>query len=107
MKEKSIILTMTLCLIISFCLGCQEGNMADNSSKSKAPSNGQRALDNSFSVSENTARRIGISDGEIVILDQTSPGLFHGHVRTWNNLRQEMKNILIDANLVTSRGKIK
>lgn len=75
--------------------------------KSKAPCNGQRALDNSISLGKNTSRRIGISDGEIVILDQTSPGLFHGHVRSWNDLTQIMKNVLTEANLVTSRGKIK
>lgn len=78
-----------------------------NSIKSKAPRNGQKALDNSISLGENTSRRIAISDGEIVILDQTSPRLFHGHVRTWQELTQTMKNVLTDANLVTLKGKIK
>ena len=79
----------------------------NNSIKSKAPANGQRALDNSVSVGKNTSRRIGISDGEIVILDQTSPRLFHGHVRIWQDLTQEMKNALVNAGLTTLKGKIK
>jgi hypothetical protein len=64
-------------------------------------------LDNSISIGKNTSRRIGISEGEIVILDQTAPGLFHGHVRAWSDLTQIMKNVLTEANLVTLRGKIK
>ena len=49
----------------------------------------------------------GISDKEIVVLDQTSPRLFHGHVRLWKELTQEMKNALVDAGLCTLKGKIK
>ena len=78
-----------------------------NSVKRKAPSNGQQALDNSVAIGKNTPRRIGISDKEIVVLDQTSPRLFHGHVRLWKELTQEMKNALVDAGLCTLKGKIK
>jgi hypothetical protein len=79
-----------------------------NSVKSKAPSNGQAALDNSVPISaETTPRRIGISNGEIVVLDQTLNGTYHGHVRSWNGLTQPMKNALIDAGMATRKGKIK
>lgn len=78
-----------------------------NSIKSKAPSNGQCALDNSVSIGKNTLRRIGISNGEIVVLDQTSPGLFHGHVRSWADLTDQMKSALVNSNLVSLKGKIK
>jgi Tfp pilus assembly protein PilE len=78
-----------------------------NSIKSKAPSNGQRALDCSVSIGENSSRRIGISDGEFVVLDQTSPRLFHGHVRSWADLTDKMKKALVNSNLVSLKGKIK
>jgi len=78
-----------------------------NSIKSKAPSNGQRALDHSILIGENSSRRIGISDGEFVVLDQTSPGLFHGHVRSWADLTDQMKSALVNSNLTSLKGKIK
>jgi Tfp pilus assembly protein PilE len=80
-----------------------------NSVKSKAPSNGQRALDNSVSVGTNSSRRIAISDGEFVVLDQTStsPEIFHGHVRGWADLTDQMKRALVNSNLVSLKGKIK
>lgn len=76
-----------------------------------APKNGQKALDNSVLVSCDTPRRVAISDGEIVILDQTRPGLYHGYVRTWIELKkagtagQKIINALIKNGLVNSRGK--
>lgn len=76
-----------------------------NSIKSKAPINGQEALDNSLAFNNGTGR-IGISNGEFVVLSQTSEGLFHGHVRTWSGLSQEMQNALRRAGLVNKRGKI-
>lgn len=67
--------------------------------KSSAPKDGQKALDNSFLVAEkgNTSyqRRIGVSDGQYVVLDQTSEGVFHGHTREWAELTDKMKSILI------------
>ena len=77
-----------------------------NAVKSAAPKNGQAALDNSIQVSQNSPRRIGISENEFVVLDQTTPGTYHGHVRTWEELTQTMKNVLIKAGKVTSKGKI-
>jgi hypothetical protein len=77
-----------------------------NSVKSKAPTNGQDALDNSLSIGENTDRRISISNDEFVVLDKTSDGLYHGHVRTWDELAQQMQAVLRKAGLVTKKGKI-
>lgn len=76
--------------------------------KSQSPKDGQAALDNSFEVKglPNKQRRIGISSGEFVILDSHGDRLFHGHVRKWNELRQVMKNILIENKLVKPNGKI-
>ena len=78
-----------------------------NSLKSAAPINGQDALDNSVSIGSNTMRRVGVSNGQFVVLDETYSGVYHGHVRTWGQLTQQMKNALIKANLVNRRGKIK
>jgi hypothetical protein len=41
-------------------------------------------------------------------LDETHPGagIFHGHVRSWNQLSQEMKNALYESGLTTKKGKI-
>ena len=78
--------------------------------KSQAPKNGQEALNNSELVKEkgntNYQRRIGISEGEFVILDETGNRVFHGHVRDWNELTREMKDILIQKQLVTKKGRI-
>jgi hypothetical protein len=41
-----------------------------------------------------------------VVLDETTPGVFHGHVRSWEQLRPEMQNALRKAGLVDRRGKI-
>ena len=79
----------------------------NNGRKNKAPNNGQEALDNSIPISENTTRRIGISDGEFVVLDETTKGVFHGHVRSWNELSEKMKAVLIKAGKVNKKGKIK
>lgn len=48
----------------------------DNNRKSKAPIDGQDALDNSIEISNNTKRRIAISNNEIVILDETINGIY-------------------------------
>ena len=47
------------------------------------------------------------STGEIVIFDETYPssGIYHGHVRKWDDLNQEMKNKLITEGLFKSNGK--
>jgi hypothetical protein len=78
----------------------------DNSVKSKAPIDGQAALDNSIPLKDTTDRRVGISNGEIVILDKTSEGVYHGHVRSWDDLSEKMKAVLRKAGLVNKKGKI-
>ena len=78
-----------------------------NSTKNKAPKDGQKALDDSLPLNENTTdRRIGISNDEIVILDKTSDGLYHGHVREWSELTEKMKSVLRKAGLVDKKGNI-
>lgn len=74
--------------------------------KSPAPKDGQGALDHSVQISNESPRRIGVSEGEIVILTRHGDGLFHGHVRLWNQLMPEMKNVLEKAKLVNGKGKI-
>ncbi|WP_113672604.1 RHS repeat-associated core domain-containing protein [Vallitalea guaymasensis] len=78
-----------------------------NSVKSKAPTDGQDALNNSISIGPNTDRRIAVSNGEFVVLDKTREGLYHGHVRGWDDLSQQMQSALRKENLVTKKGKIK
>jgi len=55
---------------------------------------------------ENTTRRVGISDGEIVVFDETSKGVFHGHVRSWSELSEQIKAALRKAGMVNKKGKI-
>lgn len=43
--------------------------------------------------------------GEIVVLDKTSDGVFHGHVRSWEGLDQAMRNALIKGGMFNRRGK--
>lgn len=79
--------------------------------KSPAPKNGQTALDNSVPIKDTAARRVGVSEGEIVILDRTCEGLYHGHVRTWQELCKDprgvrIKNALENHKLVDKFGRI-
>ena len=78
----------------------------NNAIKNKAPNKGQEALDNSIPIGSNTTRRVGISDGEIVVFDETTKGVFHGHVRSWNELSEQMKAALRKAGMVNNKGKI-
>ena len=78
----------------------------NNAKKNKAPNKGQEALDNSVAISPNTTRRVGISDGEIVVFDETTSGIFHGHVRSWNELSESMKAALRKEGMVNKKGKI-
>ncbi|TNJ53558.1 hypothetical protein FE784_40400 [Paenibacillus hemerocallicola] len=71
----------------------------NNGKKNEAPNDGQTVLDNSLSIGPNTDRRIGISDGEFVVLDKTSDGIYHGHVRSWSELNPTMQSILRKAGL--------
>ena len=75
---------------------------------SAAPRNGQEALDLSTQVKPTSPRRVGIDyeSGQFNVFDQTSAGIFHGHVRTWNELTSEMQRALRQTGMVDSRGRI-
>ena len=78
-----------------------------NSVKSPRPIDGQAALDNSFPISSNSHRRIGVSNGQFVVLPQTSPGVHHGYVVQWDELTNQMKSVLYQNGVVGKNGKIK
>lgn len=75
----------------------------------RAPTNGQASLNNSVQVKPTSPRRVSVDPetGEFSVFDQTSPGEFHGHVRSWDELTPEMQRALIDAGRVTGKGKLK
>jgi len=77
-----------------------------NGVKSAAPQYPQEMLDSSIRIKFTSPRRIAFDGetGEISIFDQTFEGVFHGHVRTWDQLTQEMKNTLIKEKIFTPRG---
>jgi filamentous hemagglutinin len=79
-----------------------------NSIKSKAPKNGQATLNTSVEIKATTSRRVGVdpSTGEYVVFDETQEGVFHGHVRSWNELTSQMQNALRNAGFVNKNGKI-
>lgn len=79
-----------------------------NSVKSKAPVNGQDALDMSVQVKGTSPRRVGIDykTGEFAVFDQTSSGVFHGHVRGWKGLTSQMQNALRKSGMVDRKGNI-
>ncbi|WP_330464443.1 hypothetical protein [Micromonospora zamorensis] len=93
-------------------------------SASRAPANGQSALDRSVQIKEtNERRRIGVDHqtGEIVVLDRhrriepSNPGddvveIYHGHVRDWEDHSKDgpnddMRNALKRAGLVDKKGR--
>jgi hypothetical protein len=82
--------------------------------KSKAPINGQAALDNSVPVKDTAPRRIGVDTDseEFVVLDRTRTHAngdeeFHGHVRCWCDLHNDQQSALRKAGKVNGKGKIK
>ena len=77
-----------------------------NSVKSAAPTNGQEALNRSVPIKSTTSRRVSVDGNNFVVFDETSPGIFHGHTRSWSELTQTMKNALIKSGLANSKGKI-
>ncbi|MCB0082687.1 MAG: RHS repeat-associated core domain-containing protein, partial [Caldilineaceae bacterium] len=74
-----------------------------------APQDGQGALDNSLQVTGNSPRRVGVdrANNQFVVFDQTREGIFHGHVRSWQQLTDQMKNTVRNAGYVNWRGLIK
>jgi hypothetical protein len=74
----------------------------------KNPTDGQRALDNSYQVKDtNPDRRVAYdrASGEFVVLDRTGGDEWHGHVRTWDQLTQEQKNTLYNNGITNRKGK--
>jgi hypothetical protein len=80
----------------------------DNAVKSRAPVNGQDALDASVLVKDTSPRRIGIDyeTGEFVVFDKTKDNIYHGHVRAWKDLHPDMQKALIKSKIADSKGKI-
>lgn len=81
---------------------------ADTPVKSKGPVNGQEALENSIQVKPTSPRRIGVDPdtSEFVVFDRTGGDVYHGHVRPWDKLHQDMKNALIKAKKADNKGNI-
>jgi hypothetical protein len=75
---------------------------------SKAPTDGQAALDNSVQIKPTSSRRVGVdwANQEIVVLDEHLSGRFHGHVRSWDELTPQMQNALVSGGLTNRQGKI-
>jgi hypothetical protein len=76
-----------------------------------APKNGQEVLDTATTVNVgDTKRLIGVDPktGEYVVFDEThiGQGIYHGHVRTWEELTDEMRQALIEGGFVDRRGRI-
>jgi hypothetical protein len=83
----------------------------------KEPADGAAALEFSFQISSGSPRRVGVDvkNNEIVILDRTGNlvsgkrvvgGVYHGHVRSWEELDREMRKVLLEHHVVDSRGRI-
>ncbi|HET8841542.1 MAG TPA: hypothetical protein VFN35_08750, partial [Ktedonobacteraceae bacterium] len=72
------------------------------------PVDGQGALDNSVSYKPTTNSRVGIdpTTGDIVVLDDTNDGTYHGHVETWQQLDQDQQNALKNNGFIDKRGRI-
>ena len=87
----------------------KHGSSARQTSKgvsNPAPTNGQHVLDVSVRVKGTSPRRVGVdkANGELVVFDQTSKGIFHGHVRSWRELTSQQQNALRNAGLVGKKG---
>lgn len=80
----------------------------DTVTKSRAPTNGQDALNTPVQVKQTSTRWIGIDykTREFVVFDETKNSVYHGHVRSWKNLHPDMQNALTRAGMVNRNGKI-
>jgi len=72
----------------------------------RSATDAQSALDGSLSISENTSRRVGISNDGFIVFDEHAPGQFHGHIRTWDELSQRMQSALRREGYVNRAGRI-
>lgn len=82
--------------------------------KSRGPTNGQTALDNSVQVKDTSPRRVGVDvdNDELVVMDKTrthpnGDEEFHGHVRCWCDLHNDQKFAIKKLGLVYGKGGIK
>ncbi|TBU81901.1 DUF637 domain-containing protein, partial [Phytopseudomonas dryadis] len=80
----------------------------DNAVKSRAPINGQDALDTSIQVKTTSPRRVGIDyeSKEFVVFDKTLDTTYHGHVRSWKDLHPDMQKALQQAGMADRKGNI-
>lgn len=80
----------------------------DNAVKSRAPVNGQEALDFSIQVKPTSPRRVGIDydSKEFVVFDKTLDTTYHGHVRSWSDLHPDMQKALQQAGMADRKGNI-
>jgi hypothetical protein len=104
---ESGIKPLYIVLALEFDAASYHGKM-DTPVKSKGPANGQETLDLSIQVKPTSPRRIGVDPdtNEFVVFDRTGGNVYHGHVRPWDKLHQDMKNALIKAKKVDSKGNI-
>ena len=94
---------------LEFQASPKHGTSARNTAKgvaSRSPTDGQHALDNSIQVKGTSPRRVGVdkANGEIVVFDRTSEGIFHGHVRSFKDLTSQQKNAIRNSGLVDKKG---
>ena len=75
--------------------------------KSRAPTDPKTAMENSVTVKPTSKMRISYDrqTREIIIFRYTEDNTFHGHVSTWNELKPEMKSVLIKEFNFTPKGK--
>lgn len=79
--------------------------------KSPGPTNGQKTLENSVPVKETSKERIGYDPDtdEIVVFsftqERNGAWVYHGHVRTWDELKPEHRKALQRAGLFNNKGK--
>jgi hypothetical protein len=73
-----------------------------------APRSGQAALENSVQFGPTSSRRVAadVESQEFVVFHEHRPGVFHGHVREWEQLDAEMQNALVRTGRVTRQGRI-
>lgn len=74
------------------------------------PKNGQAALDGSVVIKADNAdapRRIGVDqrNREIVIFDRTAGSEYHAHVRTWDQLTPQMRDLMMKMQYFDKRGR--
>ncbi len=90
--------------------------LARRPGKNPAPVNGQGALDSSVGVKTGAIedvegniikqRRIALDDkGQFTVFDYQRDGFWHGHVRAWTELPNDLKAAFIRAGLATTSGK--